>query len=434
MVDRISFRSGFNLKMMFLVILLLIETQFYGFISVNVMPHIQVTSSIRITIQDILTIWLFTSSLNTLIRRKERPLFAKIIVLFFFILMIASIFSGIMGTADLTEGGARMLRWLLKYALYFIIVATVDSRETLETFIKVLYVIAIIGLIFQFIETINGTYFSLDPKWDAFWGPDSDRVIEVAGSTVPYIWNRVVYYLYITFFLSFSFFLWPETVKWKNFLYLCIALLGFMLMLIRSTFIFMGVGAVVMFFLSKHRPNVIKYVIILLVLVVLGLPIINLFSIPINFSETFIGTTFFRLQTLLNFQNQASFIDRAIMMSHQYLAFLQSPIFGIGPGKMAWSIVNTDTGFINTLVLFGLFGLTAVIVLTITIFHKAIRILHQVEQKSKRAYTRVLGMIGVMSGITFLYIFSFDGFILLPLMTILVMGILDRINALYIRS
>lgn len=416
-----------------LTLLLLIDTRFFSFIKVDALPYLQVATSLRINSQDILTMVLLARSLHALVRRRERPLFLGPLLLLFTIMVISFLFGIASGTGSFEMAG-RVFRIIARYGIYFIIVATVNSRQRLEIFIKTLYVIAVVGLTLQFIETARSGYFILNPDWDTFFEGGVPYYIPVGGSRIPYIWNRVQFYLYITFFLSLGCLLFARRWRRWHLLFASVAFLGFVLMLIRSWYIFIGVGIAAMLLLSGRRrwPRLIKYGVVLSLLLLLWIAIENIFSIQGTFDRIFISNWVLRLETLLNFQEEASFIGRVDMWRVQLTYFQQSPLFGLGPGIQALEGMNTDTGVVNTLIVFGIVGLLGVIVLIVAIFGRAYRLLRQVTSSREQAY--VLGLIGAMAGITFGYAFNFDAFTLIPILPVLVMGILDRINALYIRT
>lgn len=94
--------------------------------------------------------------------------------------------------------------------------------------------------------------------------------------------------------------------------------------------------------------------------------------------------------------------------------------------------LNTDTGLVNTLLLFGIAGLIAVFVLIIAILRQICHLWRQVPSLRERAY--VLGLFGVMVGVIMSYGFNLDAFTVLPILPLLIMGILDRIHVLYIEG
>jgi len=407
-----------------LVIILLLETKFFGFIRLEVLPYLQITSSFRINIEDTFTIPLVSRSFYILIRKHERPLFLIPILLFWIAIIFSFIYGTYSGTSDLFSGGGRILRIVILYGLYFVILYAVDSPRKMGTFIKIIYGFAIIGLIIQFMENINGKYFVINIDWDQFLGEDP-YFIKIGGNSVAYIWNRVQYYLYITFFLSFSYNLSIKKKNWWHITFAMFAITGFILMLIRGWFIYICVGSIVMFFLSGNYFLFFKKYFLILSALLFSIFIFSLMISQFK-PEVIFNNFYFRIITLLDYQREADFIGRTNMWALQYTSFLRSPIFGLGPGKDAISTINTDTGMVNTLLLYGISGLLAVIIIIISIFNKAYKLWKHPSTQREKAY--VLGLIGIMSGIVFGYGFYFDAFTLLPIIPILVMGILDRIN------
>jgi len=412
-----------------LVLLLLIDLQFFNFIQVDALPYFQVTSSLRINSQDMLTILLLARSIFVLTQKRERPLFLRPLLLLFGVTVLSFLFGIVSGTASFEMAG-RIFRFVIKYGIYFIIVATINSRQSLETLIKVLYLFAIIGLVLQFIEKARGAYLVLNYDWDPFL-QGIPYYLLLGGSSVPYIWNRAQFYLYIASFFTLASLLLSQRINRWHLVFVCMSGLGFVLMLIRSWYIFISVGTMVMLLLSpsRRRLRLFTYGLISALLLFLGMTLIGELTTLTTFGQAGIENFVFRLQTLQNFQMESSFLGRVDLWKIQLANFYESPLFGLGPGSQALYAINTDTGLVNTLLLYGIVGLLAVFVLIIAIFRQAYRLWRQLRSLRERAY--VLGMIAGMAGVTFGYGFSFDAFTLSPIIPVLVMGLLDRIKAFY---
>lgn len=307
-----------------LIGLLLVDTQFFSFIKVDTLPYLQVAPSLRINSQDILTAVLFARAFFVLARRRERPMFLIPLLLFFCVVVLSFILGLLSGTSDLILGG-RIFRLVARYAIYFIIVATVYSRQRFKIFIKMLYGIAVVGLILHFIETVQGQYFVLNPDWDTFFEGGIPYYIAVGYSEIPYIWNRVPFYLYITYFLSLACLLCEKQWNRWHLVFATIASLSFILMLIRSSSIFIVAGIVALLFLSGRGRRLIKFVFIVGFLVV-GIALISAFYTQVSFDETFVVKWVVRLQTLLNFQQESSFVGRADLWREQLTCFEQAPL------------------------------------------------------------------------------------------------------------
>lgn len=326
-----------------LLVLLLIDLRFFGFIKIDALPYLQVGPSLRINSQDMVTVVLLTRSFLVLARRRERPLFLGPLLPFFGVIMLSFLLGLFLGTADLAEGG-QVFGLVVKYGVCFIIIATVDSRQSLETFIKGLYAFATVGLVLQFLENARGKYLVLNRDWDVFF-QGVPYYIALGGSRVPYIWNRAQFYLYITFFLSLACLsLMQRWSRW-HLLFSGMASLGFALMLIRSWYIYLGVGIVVMLaFLSGRWLRLLRYGPVLALLSSLWMTIASTLTTQATSGGAFINNMLLRLQTLVNFQEDPNFIGRVDLWRVQLAYFRQFPVFGLGPGAQALSTLNTDTG------------------------------------------------------------------------------------------
>lgn len=107
-------------------------------------------------------------------------------------------------------------------------------------------------------------------------------------------------------------------------------------------------------------------------------------------------------------------IGRLDLWRMQLSCFRQSPIFGVDPGRLVLESLNTDTGFANTIVLYGIVGLVAVIILVIAIFKQA----HHLVGSTSLSEGRELGlaMLGATTGMVALYGFALNYFTTLSVM------------------
>jgi len=107
--------------------------------------------------------------------------------------------------------------------------------------------------------------------------------------------------------------------------------------------------------------------------------------------------------------------------------FIQNPFFGYGFTKTAINEINSDVGFGNTLMQFGLFGLFWVLLIIRGIYKKLIFI----RKNGNDLYSNglSLGLLGAFSGMLLGYFFNWDFFGRIDGIIIVatIMAIVDRI-------
>lgn len=393
--------------------LIVLSTNTFQFVDMAHLPYWQMAAGLRLTMLDSLLLGMFVLSVIKLNQRRERPLFLKPMLLLGGMVILSILIGAALGTFDL-DNGMNLFRPMFSYTVYFIFIASVDSRKRLHTLVGILFLIMAVSVGLQIVEAIKGERLISATRW-----------IEVEGQRVPYLHNRATGYLYIGLFLALG----PlfSGIRVKSFLMLVLlGMLGFMIAMVRQWYSFIIAGIIVLFAIQKGRRFRTAAAIALVALGLLGI-----FAVVGSFAQaTFGGSPLAlwaqRVQTLFYYRQESTFVGRAIALQEQWNHFLGSPITGYGLSRTTLNLRDTDTGVINTLVQFGLMGLTVIAILIMSVLRQGHRLWQRLEPSLERGY--VGGILGLWVGMLIGYSFSMDFFTAGGFMAALPMATLDRIH------
>jgi len=147
------------------------------------------------------------------------------------------------------------------------------------------------------------------------------------------------------------------------------------------------------------------------------------------FGPSFLNAWFIRFDSLIHFQTEENFLVRIHIIKAQWEMFLKSPLVGYGLTPAFWEIASFDTGITNTLVQFGLLGLSAVIVLIVSFLRHAFKLFRKVTSSVQKGY--VSGLLALWICIIIGSIFSVNYFARNEgiWMVVNVLALLDRFHA-----
>lgn len=410
--------------------LLVLSTNVFMFIEMQNLPSWQLGPGLMMNAQDSLLTIMFGVSVIKLYRRREQILFLKPILVLAGIVVLLFIFDILLGITDL-DNGMNIFRIMFTYVFYFIIIASVDSPRRLRILIGMVFVIVAVSVVNQMIEAALGYRLSLGLVSNEYYG--AGESILVAGQVVPYLWNRATIYLYLGFFLALG----ASFSGMRVYRFLPIVLLGalgFVIALIRSWQLYVLAGILTL--LALQRGHAVRILVSLVILATGALGVIS--AVSSLGAETYGGDLLnvwvARMQTVFNYKEESTFIGRIVLWQRQLADFWKYPLTGYGFSPKFMDLWNSDTGFINTLLGFGIVGLGAIIFLIVTVLRKGYKLWRNLRPSVERGY--LAGVLGLWAGSLVGYSFNWDFFTMqdgIWLVT-LAMAVIDRIKAFYMEE
>ena len=371
------------------------------------LPYLQLMPGMRVTIRDALLLGMLPVAVMQLRRRGEVPVFTKPL------LGVAAAIGLAFMVGVLLDGDTRaplnLLRPLFGYALYFIIVAAVDSRRKLNWFLASLFGVVIVAVAIQVYEAYLGAPLPfLALPLDA---SQAQVGINVDGRKVPYLWNRARWQMFLCLLLALGcLFEWRSVRLHAGLAVIC--LIGFMISLSRSWYVFIAVGILVMLLATRSWRAGARFG---AAIVIVGSALWSIGTLTSELTAGSYGASLTevwlaRSQTLLAFEEDHSYQSRVSTLSEQWDQVLASPLFGYGLSRVSQHLVlqlgSLDTGAVNTLLVFGFIGLTAFLALIAHAVLASITTWRQLPPSRDRGYA--LGLLGAWTGLSVGYAFNVD--------------------------
>jgi O-antigen ligase len=378
---------------------LLLSTQVLKLVYLDNLPYIQIMSGLRFNSLDIILLSLTIVSCYRLIRRRERPDFLKQIIILIGLTFISVVFGILMGTTnlDIGLGGVRIL---FSYSFYLVLVEVMKTPKRIRIVVGILFSIALTAVTIQFWELLSGQRLNFGYTHSNYYGQFVS--LDIQSEQAAYLWNRAVEYLFLVLFLSLGSVF--EGRHLRLFLPASIAALAaFAAMLVRQWQIYIIVGVVAMLFILFLAGRIRAILGTIVAFMVLGISIY--ISIPF-FSPITIWLN--RMQTVSDPFQQSTFLIRLELFKKGIEYFQAAPIFGYGLSPKFNELFNSDLGFINTLLLFGIVGIVAVIILIRSVFLRSYYFWKHMPPSLERGW--MLGIIGLWVAIVFGYLFATDFF------------------------
>ncbi len=408
---------------------MLLSTDVLKFVDLTYLPSVRLGPAGRFNALDVVVIMLFVLGLLRLRQRHERPLFLLPLFGFAVIVALSYLLGVVGGTTDISLG-LNGLRSLSPYLFYIGLAGVIDTRQKLFTVIWLIFTLLFISVVVQLVEASLGQRLTAPTSVvNEYYA--TTKTVQVGLLSAPYLWNRATSFLFLGLFVSVSGALWLRS--WMHALLASLALMGFVVALMRQWYLMVALGMLVIFLLPR-KGRLLTIVGLALAAVVL----IRLLFYPpfgLTLSYPLIDVWIARLATVGQFQQEQNFIARLETWQGQLTLFRENPLFGYGPGSISLldervSFYFSDTGVPNTLVQYGLFGCLAVVTLIIAFFRRAYDLFRLLPVSKEKGY--LAGLIGAWVGIVAGYSFGFDFFTSAEyaFATALAMALLDRLTML----
>lgn len=414
-----------------IALVLLLSTHTLMLYSYDDLPDIKLMPGFRFNALDLLLIGMFIIGLIKLSQRKERPMFLWLLIIFAIISIWSLIWSILQEEAD-WDNGLLVFRTMFTYSFYFCVVGNIQTKKQFKFLIKWLYIILLVSAIIQVYEVTLGDWLSPLGKASAleeFQG----RSVEISGQELAYIWNRAVTYSYLGLFLVLGSWLTGNSQGLsfrKQILLISSGLIAFILTMVRSWYVMIIVGIfAILLFGHRQRKKLFSIILIGILLVVL----LNAFwSFGSGNKVDILNLITSRFSTIFDlFSGKTLHVNsRMLLLNQQLELFFKKPIFGYGFSNSI-NLYSGDIGLGNTLLRFGLIGLTWVLLLFYSFYSNTVSLLKKLPQSLEKGY--LSGMLGAWTGMIVGYSFSWDfftskeGIFLVTLM----LAIVDRINILF---
>jgi len=406
-------------------VLILLSTNLLQFVHPNYLPSLQITSSLRFNLFDILLLAFSVLALARLRARKEWPPLgtgvASLLAVFFLVFGI----SLLTGLTNLGEG-LPQLRSLFAYVTFFVLVSAVDTPAKLKDLVRFVLVLMFVSVALQVWEYSSGYRLTSGLSLSRYF--DENVYLPIQGASVLYTWNRATLILYVGLMISLATFTQGDFgSKWSG-LATVVGLLGFALALVRQWYVYLAVGFIVLLALGAVRS---ARSWLRLGLSVGGLVLVIVWITPMLASMGGITplTAFAtRIGEIFELQNQPSYYGRVAIIQLQWKAFLSSSLllgYGFGPQV----IISNDTGIINALVQMGILGTGAILYLVGFSLLQGFKALTMWKPGSPLQRGYLLGAIAALVGLLSAFLTAWNVFSWMQegiVAACVVLGIIDR--------
>jgi hypothetical protein len=382
------------------------------------LPYVQVMPGVRMSLRDALLVVMLPLALVTLRRRGERPLFTWPILGVAGVVVIGFVLGA------LSDGSLsvpfNMLRPLFGFSLYFIVVAAVTSWRQLVWLMTA-------SVAMQIVEEASS---QLILSRAVLPSSEEVRSVELAGQVVPYPTNRAEEILFLGLFLALGcLFEWQSLRAHAGLAAIC--LIGWLLDLGRAWYISIVVGVLAMLLSVRGWQARARFG---ATIAAIGAMIASVTTYANGLTISDSGGSLLerwlaRSATLATFQEQSTYLIRQAATSWQWNQVLGAPLFGYGLSRKTTGLLDSDTGVVNTLLIFGFLGTATFVVLIARAIHASIVTWQRLPPSRERGYA--LGIlsawVGLLAGYAFTWDFMTNYFG--PWFVVLALAIGDRLRA-----
>ena len=408
------------------LILVVLSEEGLGVFGSGGLPYVQVASGLRVTLRDALLLVILVVALISLRDRGEQPLFTPPL------LCIAAATAFAFALGSLSDGSTavpiQLLRPLFGFALYFIVVAAVNSRTELNWLVATIFLVVLASVVLQVGEQASGrSALSQDPL---SLPPEGIRSVDVGGKVVASAWSRAPQLLFLALFLALGCLFEWQSIR-LHAMVVVICLLGYIVALTRSWYIFIAIGTLTMLIAVRGWQARARFA--------AAVPIVAaavgggaLYAGGVAGGHTgspLLDQWLARSATLLAFQQESTFLIRLGALSWQWDHVLAAPLFGYGLSRVTNGLLNSDLGAINTLIIFGFVGSLGFVALIACALHASIDTWRRLPPSRERGYA--LGIVGAWAGLIVGYASDWDFVTNVngPWFIVLALAIGDRLRA-----
>lgn len=406
-----------------------LSTEGLKFFSLEKLPFVQLGPGLRLNSGDVALLLVLGVGVAHLMRRKERPHFGVPLLAVGVAVAISLCVGLVSGTIDVGVG-FNGLRVFSGYLFYVALVGVIDTPQKLRNLMRVMFTLVVASVVIQVIEATMGERITTPLSSTSEYFSATQYVSNIDG-TVPYLWNRGVGYLLLGLFFALGGWLWSH--KPAHAVVAALAMVGFVVALVRQWYIFIGIGVVLLLMVGSRQRNGAVMRTVLSLLLLLALVVSASAWLPASFPLA--DALQQRTGSILNFETDYSVVARIDVWHAQLETFLDSPIVGLGPGtaetlftsgSTGWS---TDIGMTNTLVQFGALGMAAFLFLIVSVYRTANDLVRRMPASSGREYAAAAFSAWVAIVVAYGFTQDFFTSTELAFATGFVMVVVDRLRA-----
>lgn len=406
-----------------------LSTEGLKFFSLEKLPYVQLGPGMRLNAGDVALMLVLAVGVAHLVGRRERPHFSTPLMFVGVAVAISLAVGLVSGTIDLGVG-FNGLRVFSGYLFYVALVGVVDTLAKLRNLIRVVFLIVVVSVVVQVIEAMLGERLTTPLSSTSEYFSATQFVSDIEG-TVPYLWNRAVGYLMVGLFFALGGWLWSR--KPSHAVVAAMAMIGFIVALVRQWYIFIGIGIVLLLMVGSRQRNGAVMRTVLSLLLLLALVVSAAAWLPASFPLA--DALQQRTGSIMNFETDYSVVARLDVWHAQLETFYESPIVGLGPGTAetlftsgatGWS---TDIGMTNTLVQFGALGFAAIGFLIFSVYRTARDLVRRMPASSGREYAAAAFSLWVAMIVAYTFTQDFFTSTELAFAMGFVMVVVDRLRA-----
>ena len=371
---------------------MVVGTRVFEFVSLERLPYFQIASGLRINMSDAFTLLFLAIAAHRLPRRKDRPLFGGLVVIWVLLVAVSFAAALVLGETDIDTGG-NILRGQVGYLGYLSMIAILDTHKRFRWYVRFLTVMVLIAVAIQLVEAVLGYRLSLG----ALGGVSnvyfaSTKFVEIGDTRVPYLWSRSLGHTILLMFLALGCVF--EGKRLRRYLPLAVlAILSYLITLSRAWYIAIAVGIATLFVLQRRRGWAIGGSVLLIVsLIGVGAVLGWMGSEAFGMSPWKAWVS--RALTLQDLSSESNFVGRVELNSQALRVVWDSPLLGWGPGFVFTQHPPGDLGIISTLVLYGFVGAAIILGLYLYVWWRGYQLWRRLPPCEEKGY--ILGLLALM--------------------------------------
>ncbi|WP_031514123.1 O-antigen ligase family protein [Desulfofalx alkaliphila] len=410
MIDRHNYEkhSSSNLWMIYIIVF-----------SIILIPDIRITSLPAFRVEQVIVVICAIFLYMKLMLRKKTGInrqnirFPVLYLSFSFFIILSILVGSIKGIKVLPSDFFELYKIFIYLGIYLIILLTIKNEKDKLKILKFTIFILLISVAIATQQYFN--LFNLNEKYVQIIAPTQFRTLvnnypfpRVIGMTS----NPNEYAVMPGIGAILSWGLYLKTKEKKNILYMMVFIVGVLMTLSRSGFLFMSVGIIMFTFLylfSSNISNFLKGNINLKAVKVVIFSVVFLITIGTIIFNFLPQELTWRLMRGINIGTDSSFQARLSNWEEHIVHFKSSPIFGLGPAKSIEYEHSVDNEWLLFLKRYGIVG--TIYIVFIFIFPVI---------KSKRSFFKYLYLsILIGSAIYMIPSIIYNCFQIMPLIMIL---------------
>jgi hypothetical protein len=376
------FRSKHPLILLLLFVI--VNSKMNGMLDINKLPRISLAGS-SVSLLDFLTLSMW---LKVLVNFKiiVKSTFGRTIFLVYLVLLSTALINALITNIDL-KLAIRLIRFFSYYVCYFYVLLAFKDFKDFNFIIKVLFFISLVVIANQItlvlmdkgLDTILfGQRTDYSARSLAFTGYAGDYMSDKSRGDVGDATDPLL--LFITCLALFGICKDKRMHTFMQFSIMMIIMIE-LILAARAYFIF------ILFPLLAYAKNVKNILHLSKTLVLLIILMLIIFIVIGGFGFTYFHDIFLRISGVYKFLNPTTRsqvetgVSRIEEAQGMITVILKSPIFGVGFSSDAREL-NSDLGFLNTMILMGFIGLFIYLMLFMRFISMCLNVLRRISNNN----------------------------------------------------